>query len=231
MAHYFLVNHRHEFIACLSPKCACTSLQKWFMATEPQLNPEKKDDDVSSHMVSVHELADFKNYRRYLFVRDPLQRLVSFYCNYVVRQTNLWCFADDGGSVLLHDKTFREFLQILLDLARVRKCYQHHLIPQVSVMGTTNLLSIEPELQFVPIDDLNRELEKINDEYGFSFLPHQANKRNVDLDRTEFVCDISPHELRKKDQPPWMYFYDDAMTLLASQLYAHDLACYQESIS
>ncbi len=79
---YFLISDTHKFIIGWSAKCGCSTLKYCFLRSE-NIDVEKLSD--------VHEICrnsyqpalgpKYQRYRKYLFVRNPYTRLVSFFLN------------------------------------------------------------------------------------------------------------------------------------------------------
>ena len=78
MAHYYLINHPRKFIAVLSPKCASSTLKIWVNHTQTE------SVSLGESMISPGAGHQYPDYRKFLFFRDPLRRLVSFYCRWIL---------------------------------------------------------------------------------------------------------------------------------------------------
>ena len=95
---YFLVNDKKKFIVGWSAKCGCSAIKQWFIEvsgieTEKTLRHKvlgfgrTKWSNINKYSAEV-----YKNYKRFILVRDPYKRLVSGYVNkYVIEKA----FSDD----------------------------------------------------------------------------------------------------------------------------------------
>jgi hypothetical protein len=130
MAHYFVVNNDKNFIAIFSPKCGCTTVKDWFIASLG-LNKPVNHSYVSRFMIPPSRLGEYPNHRKFFFIRDPYGRIVSFYCKFVIQETPLWCFIDQQGKHRLEGRTFTEFVEAMALLSTRGELLQHHLRPQL----------------------------------------------------------------------------------------------------
>ena len=220
MAYYQMINQQKKFIVLFSPKCACTTLKRWF--AESLENKEIVNQQaLNKYQISVKRIAQYTGYRKILFVRDPHDRLVSFYCKFIVYYTELWGFADGNKRVNLKGKTFSEFVHILDELWKDGVHFQHHLEPQLA-----GLESIVPD-KIVRIDDLDRELVEISLDLGFEYVPKRLNAGNHSSDVSELVSEWHPNWFHSHGLPRHDCFYNKKLRGIVARIYAPDLACYQ----
>lgn len=226
MAHYFLANHEKRILCVLSPKCASVSLRAWF--TEGALGRSGKDTAArgGSFQVPPGSVMSYRDYCKVFFVRDPLDRLVSFYADKVVRRSDQggWCFADDDGRFDLEGKSFRQFLYVLDHLRRHRVNYQHHLVPQLR--GAEGIVFDE----IIRVERLAEGIARLNRVTGLSMAVPWIN-RGAYRGRHEPSADRCPQWLRSHGVPPPEWFYDEETRSLATAAYARDLAFYKASHS
>lgn len=220
MSLYAMVNHHRRFVVCTNAMCGSTTIREWFKFSLP--DPEVYVGRTASMDFgqAVDDIDRLDDYLKLFFIRDPLQRLVSFYCYWVVAETNrnVWCFADERRSISLVGVTFREFLQVLSTLEPDQ--YQHHLqhqTPRVRDVRFDQVLDIEKFDMHVP--RLNRLL-------GLDRIPRRHLHTRYDDTLTRYVPDLTPSEFGGRF-PTYRYFYDDALEKLARRLYQDDIEYYR----
>lgn len=223
MVYYRAINHDRKFIAFISPKCGSTTIKAWFGST---LVPPKS---IPSHRferaVTIPEerLHEYNDYQRVLFVRNPLDRLVSFYCQWVVTYPTYWAFAGQRGTYRLDGYSFAEMMRLLKKLAEMGTGFQHHLIPQVSGIEDVHFDHV------IRIDDFDSDIRAFNDLFGIPSW--QGNAENV----TSYAgtdCspsyDLSPLEIRARGIPAMDCFWNDELREIALELYADDVKLYED---
>ncbi|XP_068726256.1 carbohydrate sulfotransferase 10-like [Montipora capricornis] len=105
---YFMVNDKYKIVYCFIPKVACTQWNKVFLALDNR--PDVTDRNV------IHDAKNFKflsrdysaeevdlrlrTYFKFVFVRDPLERLLSAYEDKIVRD-RAWYFHDSYSKKIL----------------------------------------------------------------------------------------------------------------------------------
>lgn len=226
MAHYFLANHENRILFALSPKCASTSLRAGFMGAALGRPGTDTTSRADSFQVPPESVLSYHDYCKVFFVRDPFERLVSFYADKVVRRPNHggWCFADDEGRFDLEGKSFRKFLYVLDHLRRHRMNYQHHLVPQLR--GTEGIVFDE----IIRVERLAEGIARLNRVTGLSMAVPRLNC-GAYRGRPEPSADRPPQWLRRHGVPPPEWFYDDETRSLATAAYARDLVFYKGSDS
>lgn len=228
MTFYRLKNDRVGFVACFSPKCGCTTLKNWFvhsLQTEktPAL-PGKKTGErelIEERTISVDEIDTHDDYLRILFIRDPFRRLVSFYCNYVVRDNRLWCFADDNKEHSLHGKSFSSFIQTLRALAAQGVPFQHHLQPQVQDVRQIAFDFV------IPVEDLDAQLFALNARLGIDYDVPRLHATPYDEKIDRYVYDIDPGKLSNEGVPGHRYFFNQHLVDVVKEIYLPDQAYYR----
>ena len=78
---YFLVSHKRRLIVGWSAKSACSTLKYYFLKSEGEEIHEIPDIHVICKKYQPELRNSFINYRKFLFVRNPYTRLISFYLN------------------------------------------------------------------------------------------------------------------------------------------------------
>ena len=140
---HLIVNDEHKVLYCYVPKVACTNLKRVFLLLTGKMNETEplklKASDV--HMTYTkyfhflhHESEEdikfkIKHYRKIVFVREPLERLLSAYRNKFTQKGGVYFQERYGRKIIKryrenpsaeslergHDVQFNEFVQYLLD--------------------------------------------------------------------------------------------------------------------
>lgn len=224
MVHYRAINHDRKFIAFFSPKCGSTTIKRWFL--DSLYDQEMATSRNFNKALVARSNVKHYGYRKILFIRDPLARLVSFFCHFVIRDQLNWCFADDARAILLIDRTFSEFIHLLKKLVNEGSQPQHHLKLQITgIEGETfdHVYLMEDFHQ--NIADLNRLLSIDANEttmhnetpYGRNFLPE--------------AFDLTPSRLRKLGIPNKESFWNDELIAIATEIYQPDMELHQSASS
>lgn len=219
MAYYCLIDHEKRFIACVDPKCGCTTVKDWFEHSRPEPRPEGTRSFARA-MIPADSVASHDDYFKIFFVRHPLRRLVSFYYAWVVHDPRHWCFADDARCVTLHDHSFRRFVSALHEIWKRGEQLQHHLTPQTRVLGTVRFDEV------VKIEEFDQRIESINRRLQIDYTPRRLNALDYASTARPMAFDLSPDQLRNEPVHPVESFYDERIEALARAIYADDLHYY-----
>lgn len=127
MSFYNLVSNQHRLILSVQPKCGCNTIRHW-------VRQHSGMNRVESYMIENESISDpqFRQFEKVLIVRNPFERLVSYYCMFVIAggSDGAWSHLDRAKTISLSHASFREMIELLRDLPSEQ--YQHHLIPQTS---------------------------------------------------------------------------------------------------
>jgi hypothetical protein len=218
MAHYFVVNNDKNFVAIFSPKCGCTTVKDWFIAS---LGPSRPvDPSIGGFMIPPSRLSEYPSHRKIFFIRDPYTRVLSFYCKFVIQEQPLWCFVDQQGKHRLEGRSFTEFVESMALLSTRGELLQHHLRPQLE--GTEDV-----KFDYViPIESFDNSVSTLNDELGISYEPKCCNATDYGSRRWEGAYDRKPEELAKYGIPAKTSFFNDRIIETIYQLYRNDIEFY-----
>ena len=105
LSYHTLINHEHRYILFWNPKVACSYIKRWHLAAIG-IYRVKEDKglpcDVFSKDFNVHnfirrhnamfsikkeDLGLYSDYKKVIIIRDPMERLASFYRDKVIRAT------------------------------------------------------------------------------------------------------------------------------------------------
>lgn len=144
---HFIVDNKYRIVYCYIPKVACTTWKK-IMAHLVGLK-SKSVHEQRFNLLSFHSKAKarsiLQSYYKFLFVREPFERLLSAYRDKFTRKTNVWkkyakkvkrsvglrlgangsTIADNNGEI-----TFQEFVTYLIDVSskggRLNEHWRHY---------------------------------------------------------------------------------------------------------
>jgi len=144
---HFIVDNKHKIVYCYIPKVACTTWKKiiaQLVGLKSKSVHEQRFNLLSSQS-KAKARSILQNYYKFLFVREPFERLLSAYRDKFTRKTNVWkkyakkvkrsvglrlgangsTIADDSGEI-----TFQEFLTYLIDVnskgGRLNEHWRHY---------------------------------------------------------------------------------------------------------
>ncbi len=220
MAHYRTINHDKEFIAFFSPKCGSTTIRDWFF-TSLELSEPFEYVTVTRYLIQASDVEKYPSYRKIFFIRNPFQRLVSFYCDFVVGGTRLWCFADDEGQSRLEGRTFAELVKTLAELARQGKPFQHHLQSQLKGVEGIEFDTV------VPIERFDVEIRVLNRELDIDYEPRRLNATRYGKGESGYVYDLKPQEIAQLGAPSREIFYNEELVDIVSTLFRDDIKYYE----
>ncbi|KAL4226876.1 hypothetical protein ACF0H5_014855 [Mactra antiquata] len=151
---HIVVDDRYKVMYCYVPKVACTNLKRVFLMLTGQMNVTDplllKSADVHSSLDHYLSYLDsfpaagikyrFHHYKKVIFVREPLERLLSAFRNKFLQRGNSYFKLHFGKTIIKRyrdnpsneslnkgeDVTFTEFVQYLLDPKTIEKGYNEH---------------------------------------------------------------------------------------------------------
>lgn len=151
---HIIVDDRYKTLYCYVPKVACTNLKRVFLLLTGRMN---ETDPIKLKSADVHSGLDkyltyldslpapgikyrFLHYKKVVFVREPLERILSAYRNKFVQNGNSYFKEKFGRKIIKryrenpsiksldkgNDVTFKEFVQYLLDERTKELGYNEH---------------------------------------------------------------------------------------------------------
>ncbi|XP_066286949.1 carbohydrate sulfotransferase 14-like [Branchiostoma lanceolatum] len=133
--HHIIVSDKYKFLYCYVPKVACTNWKRVIKALEGSLASTDQEIDIYEiHRKNWTYLKDYdqagiqhrlQNYYKFMFVRDPLERLVSAYRDKFVEHPEEYfgrrfgtriqkMFRNGMWNILGADVTFQEFVRFVI---------------------------------------------------------------------------------------------------------------------
>ena len=219
----FLVSEKYRFLLGWSAKCGCSSIKKWFIDIHGIKAPADGNfhkfigygDTKYSH-VDWRDPDRYRDYGKFLVVRDPYRRLVSgFVSKYVGGH-----FAND------HWENFSEFVRVLANDPLLEKIESHHFTPQFSE-AYADFAEHYSFDRIIKVEDLREGLIGISTLTG---APHvNVESRNVSAHLSHYfsekkISQWSIAELKRNRAalPPRDAFYDSDLVQLTEKIYKPD---------
>jgi hypothetical protein len=160
MGYYTLKSDELQCIFFWNAKCGCTTLKELVYLKEEKLKNFSGDIHTTigglnenRYFVPKEDLTCFPTYKKVLLRRDPLERLLSFYQDKVVRQEEAY-FLRDCSIQIISSFSFDDFIRCLSFLQPEE--YQHHLEIQLK-----DLEGIQFDKIIHMEKDFSRDLEEI----------------------------------------------------------------------
>lgn len=147
------VDDKHKFLYCEIPKVACTNFKRMLLLLSGQVNASSPSElearAVHSYLgdklqtldrFSIKEIKQrLHTYYKFVFVRDPLERILSAFINKFTLKYNFYFHKRYGTRIIKrfrnnaspnsliggHDVTFQEFVQYLLDPSASEPLNEH----------------------------------------------------------------------------------------------------------
>lgn len=221
---FFMVSHKYKFLLGWSAKCGCSSVKKWYLATHninaAELNmPVYKAIGYGNTEYSRVEWSNpqkYKEYRKFVVVRNPYSRAVSGFVNkYVIEKA----FPNRGWS------TYDEFLHILSKDKKFETVDTHHFTPQFSENFPRFKRAGFTFDHVIKLEELTEELQRIGTLLGTDpkVVP-KANETKYGSQKESFMdaANMKIADFDLKNIPPYQSFYDESRIKLIHKIYAMD---------
>ena len=203
---------------CYIPKVACTNFKRIFLGLKGIIQPSEvhNESGYNVHFTFKNRLTFLKDYRKegrnmrlkeykkIIFVRDPLERLVSayrskleihpnpdaravflniirlFYVDFPERKRERNIGETEGKNI---DITFRDFLYFILDHLELRGQVNEHFVPMVNLCDPCNV-----NYDFIgSFNNLKEEAEYVFKEFSINYQYPTRNDNYSAVDTSEIV--------------------------------------------
>uniref|UniRef100_A0A8C5SDJ9 Carbohydrate sulfotransferase n=1 Tax=Laticauda laticaudata TaxID=8630 RepID=A0A8C5SDJ9_LATLA len=221
---HLVVDDVHELLYCYVPKVACTNWKRVLMVLtghgkyQDPLEIPAHEAHVPTNLRTLSEYSTpeinyrLRNYLKFIFVREPLERLVSAYRNKFTRSYNTAFHKRYGTKIIRrhrqdpssealesgHDVRFEEFVYYLLDPKTQREepfnehwervhSLCHPCIVHYDIIGKYETLA----------DDANYILQLVGADAGIKFPSSSKTTRTNNNLTAKFFKNISPFYQRR----------------------------------
>jgi hypothetical protein len=221
---FFLVSHKYKFLMGWSAKCGCSSVKHWYLdihgVDKSQLGmPVYKaigDANTQYTRLDWSNPALYRDYRKYVVVRNPYSRVVSGFVNKYIIEKSL---PNYGWA------TFSQFLQMLAADTEFKMVDIHHFTPQFSEAYSS---FEQAGFQFhlvIKLEKLAEGLKLVSTHHGLNEMPIREENRTTYGESCKFytnAADLSIESFDLEKIPPFQYFYDTLTIERVRCIYAKD---------
>jgi hypothetical protein len=219
-----VVSERHDFVLFYSPKCGCGTAKLWFLATEGIGTDPGRPNRIAGMTVHQYIRTEWRRFspsrlgyrlghhKSIIVVRNPWRRLVSYYCDKVLRRNFL--------RIDLRTKELPPAETTFEELVRwVCRVPDKHLEPHVRPQ-THGRLGIDFD-RIVKIEKWQEEIEQFEAALGLPPLETGTNRNRTQYSEGgEFVFAQRPSAFDGVPQYKW--FYNDELRELVGRKYKND---------
>jgi len=154
-------------------KCGCSSIGNWiskFKTTSPK-RPiwNGKNSSYNFHYVTKDE-AELSDYFTFTFVRDPFQRFLSFYKDWIIDPANLGVVKHYEKFGIKVNMDFKEFVKSIVE---IDDCFllENHLAPMYTFVFRKNT----PRVKFIgKLENINQDMKNLQAISGNTTkIPHK----------------------------------------------------------
>ena len=222
-----LVSKKYKFICFWNAKCACGTIKTWFLNLHDVFEWEySPHSEVSKHTPSItkNQLSDYDDYYKFIVVRNPWKRLVSYYKNkkIIMRHKNINFYIDRSRPINSGDMSFKELVNFISLSDSHIYTREDHIANQY--YGLENI-KFDKVVKLENIhNDMNVVKNELNLPLNFNFKTTFHQPPSPVSDTKQYVYDIRPLDFNKEDLPSYEYFYNDELKSIVKQSYIDDVS-------
>jgi hypothetical protein len=221
-----LVSHKYKFICFWNAKCACGTIKTWFLnlhnVFEWKYSPHS---EISKHtpVITKDQLSEYADYYKFVVVRNPWKRLVSYYKNkkIVMRHKNINFPIDRARLINSGDMSFKEmvnFISLSDSHVYTREDHvanQYYGLENITFDKVVKLKNLHDDMHVIK-NELNLPLD-------FNFNTNFHQPPSPTSNSKEYVYDVKPLDFNKENLPSYKYFYNDELKSIVEKSYIDDI--------
>lgn len=221
-----LVSHKYKFICFWNAKCACGTIKTWFLNLHNVFEWEySPHSEISKHtpIITKDQLSEYTDYYKFVVVRNPWKRLVSYYKNkkIVMRHKNINFPIDRARLINSGDMSFKEMVNFISLSDSHVYTREDHVANQY--YGLENITFDK----VVKLENLHDDMHVIKNELNlpldFNFNTNFHQPPSPTSNSKEYVYDVKPLDFDKENLPSYKYFYNDELKSTVEKSYIDDI--------
>ncbi|MGA7800433.1 MAG: sulfotransferase family 2 domain-containing protein [Gammaproteobacteria bacterium] len=238
------IDHEFGFILYTTAKCGSGSAKEWLLGvkgivSEKDIENRSVDARLGNRLhvymrdpnqgfcATQAELRKYiRRYKNIAVARNPYSRVVSFYCDKVLKEENRLPSLNIKHRVPYPtDMTFRELV------ARIGEIPDDEIEPHLRSQAHGR-----EDIEFdhvVKIEHFDQDIQRVSADLGIPELRCRLHRNRTTYIDTpeEFVYDKRPVEFCAGKPPAYPYFFDDALTRQIGERYRKDIEKFDYKFS
>jgi len=225
-----LVSDEHKFTMVWNAKCACATSKVWFLNAHNVFDwSYSPHEEVGKGNYGLNDIQDldespYNNYYKFMVVRNPWRRLVSYYVNkkVIMRHKNLNFHIENGNSSYSGDMTFTDLVNFLTKIPSGNR--EDHV--ESFFYGGKNIKFDKIVKVENYAEDMKEVERSLNIDVGLNFKEYYHQPPSPYSNSSENVFDKKPDSFDNDNIPSYEHFYNDDLINKVGKIYEDDIKLY-----